>query len=214
MKYLLWNLNFLSDETLKNHYIWQHLVHKCNCYFKDLFTPEINLRGCNIFKIDFKNSITRKNHMLLLHYNQMGGNRRNQKLPINVLRRGPITYFSINYNQHKSFYNFFQEQVVDDFLDAVYSRFLSDDEYKIQGYAKIINQQQREFIIAESTRVWLTNTYTARHFNNYVKSSIKNKTGKRIIANSLTGNSWFFKRFQRLTIMATSARDFSRIMSG
>ena len=74
--------------------------------------------------------------MFLLHYKQMGGNRRNQQLPINVLRRGPITYFSINYSQHKSFYNFFQEQIFDDFLDAVYSRFISNGEYKIQGMLK------------------------------------------------------------------------------
>ena len=82
MKCLLCNLNFLSDETLKNHYIWQHLVNEDNCYFKDLFTPDVNLRGCDICKILFKNSRTRKNHMFLLHYNQMGGNRRNQQLPI------------------------------------------------------------------------------------------------------------------------------------
>ena len=112
MKCLLCNLNFSSEETLKNHYIWQRLVNEDSCYFKDLFTPDINLRGCNICKIDFKNSRTWKNHMFLLHYDQMGGNRWNQQLPINVLRRGPITYFSINYNQHKSFYNFFQEQIL------------------------------------------------------------------------------------------------------
>ena len=74
--------------------------------------------------------------MFLLHYNQMGGNRRNQQLPINALRRGPTTYFSMNYNQHKSFYKFFQEQIVDDFLEAVYSRFVSDGEYKIRGMLK------------------------------------------------------------------------------
>ena len=82
MKCLLCNLNFLSDETLKNHYIWQHLVNEDNFYFKDLFAPDVNLRGCDICKIFFKNSRTRKNNMFLLHYNQMGGNRRNQQLPI------------------------------------------------------------------------------------------------------------------------------------
>ena len=111
--------------------------------------------------IDFNNSRTRKSHMVLLHYNQMGRNMRNQQLPINILRRGTIKYFSINYNQHKNFYNFFQEQIVDDFLNSVYTRFDTNDQYKIQDYAETINQQQGEFIIAESTRVWLTNTYTA-----------------------------------------------------
>ena len=65
--------------------------------------------------------------MVLLHYNQMGRNMRNQQLPINILRRGAIKYFSINYNQHKNFYNFFQEQIVDDFLNSVYTRFDTND---------------------------------------------------------------------------------------
>lgn len=78
---------------------------------------------------------------------------------------------------------------MDDFLDSVYARFDPDDQYKIQGYVEIINQQQSKFIIAESTRVWLTNTYTASHFNEYVHSSIKSEIVKRIIVNGLTGSS-------------------------
>ena len=85
---------------------------------------------------------------------------------------------------------------------------------KTQGYAEIINQQQGKFIIAESTRVWLTNTYTARHFNDYVRSSSKSEIVKRIIVNGLTGSCWYFKRFNRLTIIASSVKDVKRIMSG
>ena len=53
--------------------------------------------------------------MFLFHYGkhqQLGGNRdpRNSTLPINVLKRGPITYYSINFNQHKNFYDFFSSQ--------------------------------------------------------------------------------------------------------
>ena len=70
----------------------------------------------------------------------------NQQLPINILRRGPIKYFSINFHQHKNFYIFFQENVVDDFLKVVYSRFTHGDENKIEGYAEIINQQQGELV--------------------------------------------------------------------
>ena len=79
--------------------------------------------------------------MFLFHYSQAGSSRLNQQLPINVLRSDATKHFSVNYNQHKNFQNFFQESVVDDFLEALYARFTPDDEYKIQGYAKIINQQ-------------------------------------------------------------------------
>ena len=45
-------------------------------------------------------------------------------------------------------------------------------------YAEIINQQQGEFLIAESTCVLLTNTYTARYFNNYVQNSVRSEIVK------------------------------------
>ena len=87
--------------------------------------------------------------MFLFHYGQMGGNRGNGQLPLNILRRGPITYCTISYQEHKDFYNFFSE--IEDFLNSVYSRFNPDTDYKIQGYAEIINQQQGEYVIAENT---------------------------------------------------------------
>ena len=144
----------------------------------------------------------------------MGGNRGNQKLPVNILIRGLIKYFTISYNQHKNFSNFFEEQIFDGFLNSVYVKFEPNDQCKIQGYAEIINQQQVEFIVTESTRVWLTNTYTAKYFNDYVRNSIKSEIVKRIIMNGSTGSSWYFKRFNRLTVVITSANDAQRIMSG
>ena len=152
--------------------------------------------------------------MFLIHYSQMGGNRTNQQLPINILKRGPIKYISINYNQHKNFYNFLGEQIVDDFLDSVHSRFVSGGEYKLQEYAEIINQQQGDFLIAQSTRVWLTNNYAGRYFNNFIKNSIKREIVKRIIFNGLTGSSWHFKRFQRLSVIAFPVSDYKTLMSG
>lgn len=62
-----------------------------------------------------------------------------------------VKYFSINFQQHKNYYDFFQEGIINYFLPAVYNRFVFDDKYKIQGYAEIINQQQGDFVIAEMT---------------------------------------------------------------
>ena len=39
--------------------------------------------------------------------------------PINILRGGPRTYFSINFSQHERFYEFYNEDVVDNFLNSV-----------------------------------------------------------------------------------------------
>ena len=125
----------------------------------------------------------------------------NQQLPINVLRRGPIMYYSINFQQHKKFYDFYQESVVDDFLNSVYGRFVFDAEYKIQGYVEVINYQLGEIINLENTRLWLTDVYTAHHFNSYVRGEIKNDIVKKVIFNGATCSSWILKRFNRLQIM-------------
>ena len=56
--------------------------------------------------------------MFLFHYGerQMGGRRPElSTLPLNVLKRGPITYYSINFEQHKNFYDFFNSSMVDVF---------------------------------------------------------------------------------------------------
>lgn len=56
-----------------------------------------------------------------------------QGAPINVLRRGQITFYPINYEQHQDFYD--EAKNVDSFL-IVMERFVSDKnkKYKIQGY--------------------------------------------------------------------------------
>ena len=214
MKCLLCNVNFLSEDELRSHYIWQHLINGNDVYLTDLFKPDSIYKGCDICQIESEKSRSKKNHMLLFHNGQMGGKRGNGQLPVNILRRGPITYYTISYDQHQNFYDFFNEHIVEDFLVSVYNRFNPHKEYKIQEYAEIINQQQGEFIIAPSTRVWPTNAYTAKYFNEYVRGSIKSDIVKRIIINGQTGSSWYFRRFNRFTVITTSVNETKKIFSG
>ena len=57
--------------------------------------------------------------MFLVHYGtrqQIGGrDPGTSDLPLNILKRGPITYYSISCGQHKNFYDFFSTDVVDTF---------------------------------------------------------------------------------------------------
>lgn len=55
----------------------------------------------------------------------------------------------------------------------------------------------------EDTRAWLTNTISAKSFNDYVKNELSNGILKRIIVNGQTGSSWFFKQFKRLTVIVS-----------
>ena len=71
---------------------------------------------------------------------------------------------------------FFDESIVDEFLKFVYERFFRDGyQYKIMEYTEIINYQPRETAEAKSNRIWLTNVFTATHFNSYVRSKMGNQ---------------------------------------
>ena len=202
MKCLICSLSFITDETLRSHYIWQHSVNENHQFFEDLFLPDNNLRRCEKCMMEFKNLRVRKNHMFLLHCNQSGGSRINQQLPVSVVDRGQITYYSINFDQHEKLYNFSEESIAYDFFDLVYARFVPVAQVSIQAYAEILNQQQGEILY--NKMVWLTDVYRAKFFNSYVRGALKNDILKRIICNGETGSSWIFKRFQRLQTITIS----------
>ena len=92
--------------------------------------------------------------MFLFHYGkekQIGGNRtqRTSTLPINVSKQGPVTHYSINFAQHKNFYDFFRSGIVDPFLESVYEIYRPSKENKIQRYAEIVNQQRGEILLED-----------------------------------------------------------------
>ena len=44
-----------------------------------------------------------------------------------------------------------------------------------------------------------------KHFNTFIRTEIKNEIIKRIIVDGQSGSSWFFKRFQTLSLITTPA---------
>ena len=204
MKCLLCSFHFLREQLLKKHYVDYHFINDEDIYFKDLFLPDTIDKTCRICNVVFKSPQNKKKHMFLFHYGkdrQIGGNRaqRTSTLLINILNRGPITHYSINFTQHKNFYDFFSSGIVDAFLDSVYEIYRPSKGNKIQGYAEIINQQRGEVILKDK-RVWLTNSFNSKYFNDFVRGEIRDEITKRIIVNGQTGSSWHFKRFERLSV--------------
>ena len=152
MKCLLFSLHFIPESVLKKHYVDYHFINEDDTYFKDLFLPDTIDKRYQICRETFKSSRNKKNHMFLFHYGkqQIGGRGpRTSALPLNVLKRGPITYYSISFIQHKNFYDFFRSGAVDIFLDSVYETYRPIKENKIQGYAEIVNQQRGETILED-----------------------------------------------------------------
>ena len=156
----------------------------------------------------------KKNHMFLYHYNHTGGARRLNNLPLNILRRSQIVYYSVNCDQHKNYYDFFSTDMTDVFLDTVYDAFTPEQNlmYKFQGYFEIINQQREP----ERTdkRVWVTNVFRFKYFNQFVKGEIKDEIIKRVIVNSQTGSSWYFKRFNKINIIVVPLVNELKTLTG
>ena len=217
MKCLLCSLHFIEEKIMKKHYIDYHSINDEEIYFKDLFLPDTLDKTCRICNVIFKSPRSKKKHMFLFHYGkhkQIGGNhsQRTSTLPINVLNRGQITHYSINFSQHKNFYDFSTSETVDAFLESVYEIYRPLKENKFQGYAEIINQQRGE-INLEDKQVWLTNSFNSKHFNDFVRGEIRDEITKRIIVNGQTGSSWHFKRFEQLSIIVVPNNESKKLFT-
>ena len=82
--------------TLKNHYQNFHLINPNEENFINLFKPTYPLdRKCEKCQLIFFDNESKKQHMFLRHYMQLGGLRNHN---LNILHRGQITYYSINFN--------------------------------------------------------------------------------------------------------------------
>ena len=134
-------------------------------------------------------------------------------LPTRVKRRS-ITYYSINYSQHKNVYDLFDAgKTVRDFLATLERSFVLTKKVRGQGYMELVNYQPIEIIELESKRVWLTDIFTCKFLKQYVRSEIKNDFLKRVIVNGMTGSSWRFKKFERLLIIDTGINRKASVFS-
>ena len=174
MRCLICDKNF-DVEVLKIHYQLYNSVNENKYFFRDLFPPDSNSKRCDDCRIQFKNCRQKKNHNFLVHRNQQTRGAINQQLPVNILKRGPVTYYSINFYQHKNCYDFFDEKIVDRFFKSVQGSFESvrGKEFKIQRYFELKNHQQTEIIELENTRAWLTNVFVGRYFNEFIRGKMK-----------------------------------------
>ena len=214
MECTLCHLKFSVISELKKHYVDFHGVDDSNPYFLQLFQLDTLDRKCTKCSVVFGSSRMKKNHMFLYHYNHTGGAKRLNELPLNVLRRAQIVYYSVNFDQHKNYYDFFSTDMIDVLLDSVYNAFKPEQNllYKFQWYFETINQQREPERTGK--RVWLTNVFRFRHFNQFVRGEIKDEIIKRVIANGQTGSSWYFKRFNRINIIVAPLLNELKIITG
>ena len=129
----------------------------------------------------------------------------NQQLPVSILWRGPVIYYSINFQQQKNFYDLYDGKIVDSFFDSVKEHFVPNERVciKMQEYIEIKNYQRIETVELENITVWLTNVFVDQCFNQFIRGEMKKDILKRIIVNGLTGSSLVFKWFNKLQVIIT-----------
>ena len=153
-----------NDEELLNHYIYFHNINENNYYFKELLSLDSNShypKYCDKCKRAISTCRVKKNHSFLKHYQQIDGFLNNR--PINISRRGPVTYFSINFSLHSNFYNLFDgEKTIDDFIEVVRQKFVPNDNAEVQGSIYLVNYQPAQSNVIselEDKRIWSTDVY-------------------------------------------------------
>ena len=115
----------MKENVLIKHFINYHAVNEDDVFLKNLFKPDTLEKKCKICRVNFDTARMAKKHMFLFHYctKQQIGGARVSDLPLNIISRGPITYYSINFDQHRNFYDFFSSDLVETFLNSVYQVF-------------------------------------------------------------------------------------------
>ena len=107
MKCLLCSSIFQNEEDLLNHYVSYHNVDENNCFFQKLFQSKIKslLKHC-VRCSEFLTTEKHKSvHNFLKH--DEGKSILFEGKPIEISRFPGLTIYSIEFQKHKNFYDFF-----------------------------------------------------------------------------------------------------------
>ena len=213
MKCVLCKFKSNEKAELENHYLNFHNVDKDNVFFQRLFDEKNNVfhgRRC-VRCEEFIPTIRFKLvHDFLKHYDE-GKNIIYEK-PLNITKVGKITKFEINYQEHSSFYDFYDSvSVVDEFLFNVKNRikrskveFLIRSGFSLENIQPVLDQYNEPL---KNSRYWTTDPIQTNSFNDFVYFNLRESILKRVINNGLTGSSWHFNRFLYINVKILQVND-------
>ena len=206
MKFFLCLASFNNYEKLREHYIRYSKIDRDNKFFQKLFQPGKKgfiFRKC--FRCgDFLSTEDFKiKHDFLKHYDD----RQNipfEDKPVEIKKTGAVTSYEISVNKYREYYNFENaQQVVDDFLRNVRSKFRSKGEvllkcgFLIENIQQFVQENLRPIV---NTRYWTTEPFKTMYFYDYIFYSFRENILKRVIVNGISGISWRFRRFIYLNL--------------
>ena len=200
----------MHELNYRSHYHGFHNVDLTNPHFIKLFESVSNAapdKKCEYCGRQFSSHQEKKSHVFVSHYRrlplQVGGSRTASRL--NILRRGEIIDFSINFEQHQNHYNFFTSDIMPVFLDVVYRNFVPkiNVKYKFQGFFELLNWKGIQNETYPTPSSWFTKVYHFKTFNRLVRQELKEDMQNKVINNGYSGSSWRFHRFQSLKVLVT-----------
>ena len=215
MKCLLCKFNAKNKLEIEKHYINFHNVDKENNYFKKLLEKNNDVfvgERCSRCDEFIPTAEYKKSHNFLKHYKD-GKELISDEKPISVVEIGNnIRKYEIKFNEHSSYYDFFNsEKVVDEFLSNVRRKIMRTNEYflircgfSIENFQPVLDSYTEPL---KDTRYWSTEPIETKSFNDFVYFNIRESILKRVINNGLTGSSWRFNRFVYINIKTFNVHD-------
>ena len=207
---MLCSPKFKDQKELLGHYLSYHNIDENNCFFQKLFQTKnkfllTNCVRCNEFLTTEKHKAV---HDFLRHYDD-GKSIPFEEKPLDILRYPALTIYSIEFQKHSNFYDFYNsEKCVDDFLKNVKYRFKSSNKKWFKCSFNIENTQNSIRPDLEpllNTRYWTTETYDSTYFNDFIFFGLRQDILKRVIINNMSGSAWHFKRFVYLALKVLDA---------
>ena len=123
---------------------------------------------------------------------------------VDVEKTTNLLKFEITVNKHDDYYDFENsEEVADDFLKNVRSRFKPSGLKLIKCLFVIENIQQSAFENLRpilNTRYWTTDVYKATYFNDFVFYGLTQNILSKVIVHDMSGSSWKFRRFVMISL--------------
>ena len=90
---------------------------------------------------------------------------------------------------------------MDDFALALEKKFSPYQSRQISGLHGAKKLSANKNYQLKSRRIWMTDIYTCKFFNEFVRDQIKNDLMKGNITNGMSGSSWISKKFERITMI-------------
>ena len=210
MKCLLCDFKLNEKSEVENHSLNFHNADKNNIFFQRLFDERNNVfHGRRCVRCDeFISTMKFKLYQIFLKHYSDGKNVIEEK-PVIVTK---ITKFEINYQNHSSFYDFYNlESIVDKFLFNVKNKiqksnveFLIRSGFSLENIQSALDDYNKPL---KSSSYWTTDPIQAKSFNYYVYFTIRESILTRVINNGLKGNSWHFNRFLYINIKIIQVND-------